>query len=102
MGKGGRSEWGRGKGGGFRNDPKSEILRMKYPVIENVRTPSDILMDTYTFRVLQLPYQKKFANWRLLDVDRFFNIPYFFRIFFIVGEITAWVEPARGTTIIPS
>ena len=44
-------------GGGVKNGRKSEVLKMKSPIVENVRTSSDILLDTS--RGLQLPYRKK-------------------------------------------
>ena len=50
MGSGGRRR-------GVQKLSKSEVLRMKSPIVENVRTSSDILL--HTSRGLQLPYREK-------------------------------------------
>ena len=57
MSPGGEEVGGRG---GLKNGRKSEVLRMSWPIVENVRTSSDILLDTS--RGLQLPYRKKSKN----------------------------------------
>ena len=45
-----------GVGGGVENDPQKNI-RMSWPIVENVRTSSDIVF--ITSRGPQLPYRKK-------------------------------------------
>ena len=47
---------GEEEGGEVKNGRKSEVLRMKSPIVENVRTSSDIVL--HTSRGLQLPYRK--------------------------------------------
>ena len=49
-----------GGGGGAKNGRKSEVLRMRSPIVENVRTPSDIVL--VTSRGLELPYHKNISN----------------------------------------
>ena len=50
-------EVGMGGVGGLKNGRKSEVLRMRFPIVENVRTSSDIVL--VISRGLQLPYRKK-------------------------------------------
>ena len=45
------------EGGGVKNGTTNEVLRMRSPIVENVRTSSDIVL--VTSRGLQLPYRKK-------------------------------------------
>ena len=78
MGSGGRRR-------GDKNGQKSEVLRMKSPIVENVRTSSDILL--HTSRGLQLPYREKSKKSSFFT--RKFQIPVFFRIFSIV-ELSEW------------
>ena len=71
-------------GGGVKNGRKSEVLRMSLPIVENVRTSSDILLDTS--RGLQLPYRKKSKKSSFFD--RFFKLSYF-SVFFCLGSLAA-------------
>ena len=68
-----------GEGGGLKNRRRSEVLRMKFPIVENARTSSDIVL--VISRGLQLPYRNKFNKSSFCE--RFFELPYFFRIFFV-------------------
>ena len=45
-----------GGSGGAQKWSKNAVLRMKFPIVENVRTSSDIVL--VTSRGLQLPYRK--------------------------------------------
>ena len=62
-----------GRGGGLKNGQKSEVLRMRFPIVENVRTSSDILL--HTSRGLQLPYREKSKKSSFFT--RKSKIPYF-------------------------
>ena len=56
----GGEEVGGWEGGGLKNYRKSEVLRMSWPIVENVRTSSESVLDTS--RGLQLPYRRKYRN----------------------------------------
>ena len=78
-----------GGGGGLKNGRKSEVLRMSWPIVENVRTSSDIVLDTS--RGLQLPYRKKSKNPSFFTENP--KIPYFPAIFCLgslAAVITNW------------
>ena len=79
-------EAGRGRGA-LKNGRKSEVLRMRFPIVENVRTSSDILLDTS--RGLQLPYRKKSKKSSFFD--RFFKFSYF-SVFFCLGSLAAVIS----------
>ena len=63
--------------GGFKNDEKWKVLRMRFSIAENVRTPSDSLLSTS--RASQLPYGEKSKN-PLFSVN-FYRFLVFSRIF---------------------
>ena len=74
--------WPTGEGGGgVQKWSKSEVLRMKSPIVENVRTSSDILLDTS--RGLQLPNQKK--NSKIVDFFHRFSKSLIFPYFSVWG-----------------
>ena len=68
---------GRGEGGGLKNGQKSEVLRMRFPIVENVCTSSGIVL--VTSRGLQLPYRKKSKKIVafLIDFSNYRIFPYF-------------------------
>ena len=49
-----------GSRGGVENGQKNKVLRMRYSIVENVRTPCGILLNIS--RPSQLPYNKKSKN----------------------------------------
>ena len=65
--------WKTGRGGGAKKGQKNEVLRMRYPIVENVRTPSDTVL--VTSRGLQLPYRKRTKKSSIFIRNS--RIPYF-------------------------
>ena len=75
---------GGGEGGRLENGRKNKVLRMSWPIVENVRTSSESVLDTS--RGLQLPYRKKSKNPSIFTENP--KIPYFPAIF-CLGSLAA-------------
>ena len=69
--------WALAHWGGVKNGQKSEVLRMSWPIVENVRTSSDMVL--VISRGFQLPYRKKSKKSVVLIKRSIFSV--FFRIF---------------------